>query len=129
MRCVRILGTVYQNEIQADRSRTLQGVLLTKFAKLALLIAILSLNLATAAAQTLTGTVTNGTTGKPAAGLRFQADSGTMQGIRLFVVSNTSSPPKTQMNDHNFEFYLPAGAKIEQLQARSLNGQPISADA
>src|ERR1035438_10704913 len=68
MRCVRILGTVYQNEIQADRSRTLQGVLLTKFAKLALLIAILSLNLATAAAQTLTGTVTNGTTGKPAVG-------------------------------------------------------------
>src|ERR1039458_7169546 len=207
MRCVRILGTVYQNEIQADRSRTLQGVLLTKFAKLALLIAILSLNLATAAAQTLTGTVTNGTTGKPAVGdeviiinlangmdvggstktdsngkfsfkvtvpgphlihavhqgvtyhqmappgvntadvqvydvaskvtdlsvtadvLRFQADSGTMQGIRLFVVSNTSSPAKTQMNDHNFEFYLPAGAKIEQLQARSPNGQPISADA
>jgi hypothetical protein len=33
------------------------------------------------------------------------------------------------MNDHNFEFYLPAGAKIEQLQARSPNGQPISADA
>jgi hypothetical protein len=61
--------------------------------------------------------------------MRFQADSGTMQGVRLFVVSNTSSPAKTQMNDHNFEFYLPAGAKIEQLQARSPNGQPISAEA
>jgi len=61
--------------------------------------------------------------------IRFQADSGTMQGVRLFVVNNTSSPPKTQMNDHNFEFYLPAGAKIEQLQARAPNGQPISADA
>ena len=61
--------------------------------------------------------------------LRFQADSGTMQGVRLFVVSNTSSPAKTQMNDHNFEFYLPAGAKIGQLQARAPNGQPISADA
>ncbi len=61
--------------------------------------------------------------------LRFQADSGTMQGVRLFVVSNTSSPAKTQMNDHNFEFYLPPGAKIEQLQARAPNGQPISADA
>ena len=179
---------------------------MTKFAKSAFLAAILTLALA-AAAQTLTGTVTNGTTGKPAVGdeviiinlangmdvggstktdsngkfsfkvtvpgphliravhqgvnyhqmappgvntadvqvydvaskvtdlsvtadvIRFQADSGTMQGIRLFVVSNTSSPPKTQMNDHNFEFYLPAGAKIEQLQARSPNGQPISADA
>jgi len=61
--------------------------------------------------------------------IRFQADSGTMQGVRLFVVNNTSSPAKTQMNDHNFEFYLPAGAKIEQLQARSPNGQPISAEA
>jgi hypothetical protein len=184
-----------------------QGVLLTKLAKSALLLIIVSLALASAAAQTLTGTVTNGTTGKPAVGdeviiinlangmdvggstmtdsagkfsfkvtvpgphliravhqgvnyhqmappgvntadvqvydvatkvadlsvtadvIRFQADSGTMQGVRLFVVSNTSSPPKTQMNDHNFEFYLPAGAKVEQLQARAPNGQPISAEA
>jgi hypothetical protein len=180
---------------------------LTKLAKSASLAAILALTLASAAAQTLTGTVTNGTTNKPAAGdevilinlangmdiggttkadsagkfsfkitvpgphliravhqgvtyhqmappgvntadvsvydvatkiadlsvtadvLRFQADSGSMQGIRLFVVSNTSSPAKTQMNDHNFEFYLPTGAKIEQVQARSPNGQPIPAEA
>ncbi len=180
---------------------------MTQPAKFALLLIVFSLALASPAAQTLTGTVTNGTTGKPAVGdeviiinlangmdvggstkvdsngkfsfkitvsgphliravhqgvsyhqmappgvntadvqvydvatkvtdlsvtadvIRFQADSGTMQGIRLFVVSNTSSPPKTQMNDHNFEFYLPAGAKIEQLQARAPNGQPISADA
>jgi hypothetical protein len=61
--------------------------------------------------------------------LRFQADSGTLQGVRLFVVSNTSSPAKTQMNDHNFEFYLPPGAKIGELQARAPNGQPIAADA
>jgi hypothetical protein len=189
-------------------SKPSQGVFLTKFAYSALIVAIVSLTLATAAAQTLTGTVTNGTTNKPAAGdevllidftngmnvaattkadsagkfsfpltgapgphliraihqgvtyhqmappgvntadvnvydvatkvtglsvtadvIRFQADSGTMQGVRLFVVNNTSSPPKTQMNDHNFEFYLPAGAKVEQLQARAPNGQPISADA
>jgi hypothetical protein len=179
---------------------------LTKFAKSIFLATILSLALASAA-QTLTGTVTNGTTGKPAAGdevilinlangmdvagstkvdsngkfsfkvtvpgphliravhqgvnyhqmappgvntadvnvydvaakvtdlsvtadvIRFQADSGTMQGIRLFVVNNTSSPAKTQMNDHNFEFYLPHGAKVEQLQARAPNGQPIAAEA
>jgi hypothetical protein len=61
--------------------------------------------------------------------MRFQADSGTMQGVRLFVVNNTSSPAKTQMNDHNFEFYLPAGAKVEQVQARAPNGQPIPAEA
>ena len=179
-----------------------------KLAHLSLQTAIFSLTLASAAAQTLTGTVTNGTTNKPAVGdevilinlangmdvagstkadsngkfsftltgapgphliravhqgvtyhqmappgvntadvkvydvatkvtglsvtadvIRFQADSGSMQGVRLFVVNNTSSPAKTQMNDHNFEFYLPAGAKIEQLQARAPNGQPISADA
>ncbi|MGA8538753.1 MAG: hypothetical protein WB566_04600 [Terriglobales bacterium] len=178
-----------------------------KLAHSALLTAIISLTLASAAAQTLTGTVTNGTTNKPAAGdevilinlangmdvggttkadsqgkfsfkitvpgphliravhqgvnyhqmappgvntadvsvynvapkvtalgltadvLRFQADSTSMQGVRLFVVNNTSSPPVTQMNDHNFEFYVPAGAKIEQVQARAPNGQPIPADA
>ncbi len=39
-----------------------------KLAHYALLTAILALMVATSAAQTLTGTVTNGTTGKPAAG-------------------------------------------------------------
>jgi hypothetical protein len=180
---------------------------LTKLAKSTLLLVIVSLALAAAAAQTLTGTVTNGTTNKPAVGdevilinlangmdvagstkadgngkfsfkidvpgphliravhqgvnyhqmappgvntadlqvydaapkvadlsvtadvMRFQADSTSMQGVRLFVVSNTSSPPKTQMNDRNFEFYLPAGAKVEQVQARAPNGQPIAAEA
>jgi hypothetical protein len=60
--------------------------------------------------------------------MRFQADSGTLQGVRLFAVNNNSSPPKTQMNDHNFEFYLPEGAKIDQAQARAPNGQPIAAE-
>ncbi len=180
---------------------------MTELAKSTLIAAIFALALASAAAQTLTGTVTNGTTNKPAVGdevilinlangmdvagstkadsngkysfkvtvpgphliravhqgvtyhqmappgtntadvqvydvatkitglsltadvMRFQADSTSMQGVRLFVVNNASSPPVTQMNDHNFEFYLPAGAKVEQLQARAPNGQPISADA
>ena len=61
--------------------------------------------------------------------VRFQADATSLQGMRLFAVDNTSSPPVTQMNDHNFEFYLPAGAKIQQVQARAPNGQPIAADA
>lgn len=181
---------------------------MSNFAKSALFAAILALTIATSAAQTLTGTVTNGTTNKPAAGdevllidfssgmnvaastkadsagkfsftltgppgphliravhqgvtyhqmatpgtnsvdvnvydvapkvsalnvtadvIRFQADTGTMQGVRLFVVDNTSSPAKTQMNDHNFEFFLPPGAKLEQVQARAPNGQPIAAEA
>ncbi len=61
--------------------------------------------------------------------LRIQADGGSLQGVRLFVVSNTSTPAKTQMNDHNFEFFLPPGAKLEQVQARAPNGQPIAAEA
>jgi hypothetical protein len=176
--------------------------------KITVLVNLLFLALATiAAAQTLTGTVTNGTTGKPAAGdevilinisngmdvaantkadssgkfsftlkdgpgphliravhqgvtyhqmappgtnsvevnvydvakkvpeiqvtadvMRFQADSGTLQGVRLFAVNNASAPPRTQMNDHNFEFYLPQGAKIDQAQAKAPNGQPIAAE-
>jgi hypothetical protein len=61
--------------------------------------------------------------------LRFEADSGQIHGKRLFAVNNTSAPAKTQMNDHNFEFYLPEGAKIESAQARAPNGQPIVAEA
>ncbi len=185
---------------------------MTRLAKPVLLTAIrplcvLALALASAAAQTLSGTVTNGSTNKPAVGdevilinltttmeiaantkadsngkfsfkltggagphliravhqgvtyhqiappgvssvevnvydvatkvsgltvtadvIRFQADSGSMQGVRLFVVNNQSSPAKTQMNDHNFEFYVPPGAKVEQVQARAPNGQPIRAE-
>ena len=184
---------------------------MTKFAQSLTLLAILALSLASAHAQTISGTVTNGTTNKPAAGdevilinltngmeiaattkvdstgkfsfklndsnpaggphliravhegvtyhqiappgtdsvevkvydvvkkvsaisltadvVRFQADSTSLQGVRLFAVDNNSTPPVTQMNEHNFEFYLPAGAKVEQLQARAPNGQPITAQA
>ena len=184
---------------------------MTKFAKSLTLAAIIALCVASAAAQTLSGTVTNATTNKPATGdevilinlangmdvagstkadssgkfsfkldasngtggphliravhqgvtyhqiappgtnsvevkvydvakkvsalsltadvIRFQADATSLQGMRLFAVDNNSTPPVTQMNDHNFEFYLPAGAKVEQLQARAPNGQPIAAEA
>lgn len=61
--------------------------------------------------------------------MRFQTEGGTLQGTRLFAVNNTSSPPRTQMNDHNFEFFLPPGAKIESAQAKAPNGQPIGAEA
>ena len=180
-----------------------------KFVHSALLAAIVLLILSSlAAAQTLTGTVTNGTTGKPAAGdevilinlsngmevaaktkadsagkfsfkltdgggphliraihqnvtyhqmappgtntvevqvydvarkiadlsmtadvLRFEAHGNELRGKRLFAVNNASVPAKTQMNDHNFEFYLPEGAKIESAQAKAPNGQPIAAEA
>ncbi|HUM05771.1 MAG TPA: hypothetical protein VLT90_09945 [Terriglobales bacterium] len=60
--------------------------------------------------------------------MRFQTDGDALHGTRLFAVNNGSTPPKTQMNDHNFEFYLPEGAKIESTQAKAPNGQPIAAD-
>src|SRR5262245_36921530 len=59
--------------------------------------------------------------------VRLQADGGTLQGIRLFAVNNTSTPPRTQMNDQNLEFYLPDGATVQSAMAQSPNGQPISA--
>jgi len=179
---------------------------LKKLAKSLALLALLSLA-TLAIAQTLTGTVTNGTTGKPAAGdeviliklgngmeigaktkadsagkfsfnlteagphliravhqdvtyhkmappgttsvevqvydvtrkvsdlsmtadvLRFEAQDSELHGKRLFAVNNSSVPARTQMNDHNFEFYLPEGAKIESAQAKAPNGQPIAAEA
>ena len=61
--------------------------------------------------------------------VRFEAESGQLHAKRLFAVNNTSSPAKTQMNDHNFEFYLPDGAKIDSAQAKAPNGQPIAAEA
>jgi len=57
--------------------------------------------------------------------MRFQAQAGELQGIRLFAVNNASKPPRTQMNDQNFEFYLPEGAQIDQAEAMTAGGQPL----
>jgi hypothetical protein len=58
--------------------------------------------------------------------MRFQAQGNELQGIRLFAVNNASNPPRTQMNDQNFEFYLPDGAQIDQSMAMTAGGQPIN---
>lgn len=58
--------------------------------------------------------------------LRFQAQGNQLQGIRLFAVDNKSNPPRTQMNDQNFEFYLPDGADVDQAMAMTAGGQPIN---
>ena len=58
--------------------------------------------------------------------MRLQADGNTLQGIRLFAVNNTSNPPRTQMNDQNFEFYLPDGAVVDTGMAKTSGGQPIT---
>jgi hypothetical protein len=61
--------------------------------------------------------------------MRFQAQGSQLQGIRLFAVDNKSNPPRTQMNDQNFEFYLPDGADVDQAMAMTAGGQPISSTA
>lgn len=58
--------------------------------------------------------------------MRLQADQGQLQIVRLFAVDNQSSPPRTQQNDQNFEFFLPDGATVDSGQARAPNGQPIT---
>jgi hypothetical protein len=58
--------------------------------------------------------------------MRFQAQGNELQGIRLFAVDNHSDPPRTQMNDQNFEFYLPDGASVDQSMAMTAGGQPIN---
>jgi hypothetical protein len=60
--------------------------------------------------------------------MRFQAQGDQLQVTRLFAVNNPSSPPRTQMNDQNFEFYLPEGAKIVDSSAETAGGQPLKTD-
>ena len=56
----------------------------------------------------------------------IEADDNTLKVARLFAVDNRSKPPKTQMNDQNFEFYLPEGASVERLETLDL---PYSSSA
>jgi hypothetical protein len=58
--------------------------------------------------------------------MRLQAHGDILQGVRIFAVDNNSSPPRTQMNDRNFEFYLPPGAQIDTAMAKTAGGQPIN---
>jgi hypothetical protein len=58
--------------------------------------------------------------------MRFQAQGNELQVIRLFAVDNQSKPPLTQMNDQNFEFYLPDGASVDTGLAMTAGGKPIT---
>jgi len=57
--------------------------------------------------------------------MRFQATQGQLQVERTFAVNNTSKPPRTQMNEHNLEFYVPDGAQVTEGQAMTAGGQPV----
>jgi hypothetical protein len=58
----------------------------------------------------------------------LQAAQGKLEVIRLFAVDNKSKPALTQMNDSNFEFYVPEGAEIEEAQAQTQGGQSLKID-
>ena len=57
--------------------------------------------------------------------MRFQAAEGQLHIERTFAVTNNSKPPRTQMNEHNLEFYVPDGATINEGQAMTAGGQPV----
>lgn len=56
----------------------------------------------------------------------LQTEPGKLEVMRLFAVENKSKPPVTQMNDSNFEFYLPQGAEIDDAQAQTQGGQGVN---
>jgi len=56
----------------------------------------------------------------------LQTGKGVLGVMRIFAVDNASKPPRTQMNDQNFEFYLPNGAQIDSAQAQTAGGQPVN---
>ena len=58
--------------------------------------------------------------------MRFQAQGNELQGLRMFYVDNSSNPPRTQMNDKSFEFYLPEGATVDSGEAQTEGGQPLN---
>jgi hypothetical protein len=56
----------------------------------------------------------------------LQASKGDLGIMRLFAVDNTSRPPRTEMSDSDFEFYVPQGAEIEDAQAQTEGGQWVN---
>lgn len=57
--------------------------------------------------------------------LRIDTDSNGLRVIESFFIKNVSSPPRTQMSAHPFEFYLPAGAQIIGSAALGPGGMPV----
>ena len=54
-----------------------------------------------------------------------QAGQGRLGITRVFAVDNNSQPPRTEMNEAPFEFYMPDGAEIDEAQAQTAGGQPL----
>ncbi len=58
--------------------------------------------------------------------MRIQVEQGQLEIMRQFAVQNNSKPPRTQMNEHNLEFYVPDGAQIVEGSAMTEGGNPLN---
>ena len=58
--------------------------------------------------------------------MRIQVEQGQLEIMRQFAVENKSQPPRTQMNEHNLEFYVPDGAQIVEGSAMTEGGNPLN---
>ncbi len=58
--------------------------------------------------------------------MRVQVEQGQLEIMRQFAVQNNSKPPRTQMNEHNLEFYVPDGAQIVEGSAMTEDGNPLN---
>jgi hypothetical protein len=57
---------------------------------------------------------------------RMETDQQGLSVTESFFIRNTSKPPKTQLNAHNFEFYLPQDAVLEGATATGPGGMAVS---
>jgi hypothetical protein len=59
--------------------------------------------------------------------MRIQAAQGQIAVTREFGVQNTSTPPRTQMSEHNIEFYIPDGGHVidDSATATTEGGNPL----
>ena len=58
----------------------------------------------------------------------IQAKQGQLGVTRIFAIENNSKPPRTQMNDANFQFYMPADAQIDAAEAQTAGGQGVNVE-
>jgi len=61
--------------------------------------------------------------------IKAEPGTGQAQVAEMFVVKNSSTPPRTQMSEKSFEFTLPPGAIVEFSDAMSPGGIPIKTAA
>lgn len=59
--------------------------------------------------------------------LRVEADNGQLKVTENYFVKNTSSPPRTESNDHGYEVVLPADAVLEGAATVGPSNMPLAA--